>query len=219
MSECFQLDVIVLSIYSVLCFEGQRWGDWNYSSQNSFPHVVLHCNLPMRRICIYLGKLRRRSRRTCLRIFYFGVDSRGSGFPDSYATSLSSNYKSLYFPILKSFPLGRFKMASVSLISSWLEWILQWKEEKNTGNKEWEMKERGRKEERGTKLPSWFYTAKQTQQYASSLILHALNLLRRAAEILKCQELWLQASLLQHPRVPIMQITEDGLHKKSSLIL
>lgn len=155
----------------------------------------------------YLGKLRRRSRRTCLRIFYFGVDSRDSGYPVSYATSLSSNYKSLYFPILKSFPLGRFKTASVSLISAWLEWILQWKEKKRrqeTRKEEWRKEEERR---RGTKLPSWCHTAKQTRQYASSLILHALNLLRRAVEILKCQELWLQASLPQHPRVPIMQIT------------
>lgn len=84
--------------------------------------ILFWLHLPVRGICIYLGKLRR-SEGTCLRIFYFGADPRGSGFPDFYATSPSNNFESLYFPILKSFPLGRLKTASISLISAWLEWV------------------------------------------------------------------------------------------------
>lgn len=40
MSQGYQFDVTVTSIF-ILCIEGQGEGDWNYISQNSFPHIVL----------------------------------------------------------------------------------------------------------------------------------------------------------------------------------
>ena len=43
MSECFQLDVIALSVYSVLCSEGQRWR----RLELHFPEFLSSCCSPL----------------------------------------------------------------------------------------------------------------------------------------------------------------------------